>query len=223
MRKNIIIFTTVITLFCMNITAYASDNPRYMITKDYVIFEYVKYELIDNIITYNGMKYELRNNTLVSYDEEGYVNVIIIPTKEDLITDEKTINYLNGQVNNQLSDNRAVPSFVYDLPYSEKVPSGNYYFQTPAFNINRPGNKNNRFTILSIANISSGSTKKFTIGFLYCDALGKWNESEIVQDYDFGKLPLKIENASISQYGIFIIGATSGTPGFTYTVRLSKI
>lgn len=194
-------------------TVNASQGPAFLIENDYVIINYEKYELINNRITFDGLEYELQDNNFISYDEEGVLNVLPMPVAENQITDKAVLAELNRQIHNT----KAVPSVVINPPYTKVVPAGQWNSQSPYINI-RGG-----YTLLRVYNMPLGSNKRFSVHFIWGDEAGNWFKHQTYNDYDFGKLNyIKYSKFSTAAYGQFVLGNLYGTPGYTYTVSISK-
>lgn len=225
MKKNIFtILIVILTIFSVSsgVAVQALENsPAYFISENYVIIDYVKYNLINNKINYNGLEYELVDASLLAYDAQGVPNIIVLPVEENRITDETEIRELNSKIGIPSINTRAVPTNAKNLPYSATVPSGQWYVETPAVKIVDPTAY--RVTKLTLSNFPSLVTKRFSVSFRYCDSLGNWYIHSQVNDHDFGKVNyIRFQNLSTTRYGIFHIGSLYGEPTYKYTISRLK-
>lgn len=220
MKKKLIMFM-VTTLLIFGVgsgqSIKASDGPAYLIADDYIIINYEKYDLVDNKVIYDGLEFDLIDNNLVGYDKDGIQSIILLPVAENKITDKELVSDLNMQAFGTNNGTRVIPSQRVNLPYTGKVPYGEWSAQSPCLNL-LPG-----YAFLYISNMPLTANKTFSIGFTYCDIAGDWFSYKFHSNWDFSNgMPCKYQVDSSIVCGIISLGVLYGTPGFTYTVKHSK-
>ncbi|MGB4984658.1 MAG: hypothetical protein WBO70_02655 [Erysipelotrichaceae bacterium] len=142
MKKRILL-PLVVTLMMLcfgEICVMAEEiKPAFFIGDDYVIIEYVKYDLLDNKINYYGVEFELVEGNFVRNSGEGQIDIIPLPVVENRIKDIKTITSINAKIGVFDDVIRGLPSSTVNAPYSKIISAGNWYAETPYVNINIPG------------------------------------------------------------------------------------
>lgn len=226
--KNKRFFTTLLSLtialsnFATPIVAEEAQ-PVYEITDEYVFIDSVAYEIVDNTIEYDNMTYELQGYTLVAYEDDGSQIRLVLPVEQNEVTDPVKLAKINVMFEESNLPGRKIPSNPVDLPYSETVPEGEWYTETPFFNM--IVGKFYNFTYLTFKGLPS-SEKKFSIGFMYLDMYGKVYEDsdKFFPEYNLGSLNyLKIKNLSTMRYGVFQMGNLYGESSYTYTISLKNL
>lgn len=199
----------------------AEEQPRYAITEEVVIIDYVKYEIVDNTIQYEGKTYEIDDYKLITYDDNNDPIYFVLPVEQARVTDPEQIAILNAAIGKTDSLARAVPSSPVDLPYTANVAKGDYLTVTPAFNIIN-NSRFQRSTNLSLSNLPLSSDGRYYIIFSTCDVTGTWTSHEFHRNF-LGDPILKIANSSSMAYGMFTITNLydDPSPAYTYTVYLS--
>lgn len=221
-KKIIAIFLSmIIAISNFGILSYAKEEqPIYEITDEYVMIDSVKYELIDNTIQYNGNIYELQGSTLVTYDEKGPI-YLILPVEQNVIKDPKLIEKFYNTLENKNMLRGEIPSNPVSLPYSAEVPEGQWYTETPFFEI--IVDDFYRCTELTISNFSTNETL-FSLYFMYIDYRGVLVGDRFVTEFDFNRPgnSARFVNLSTSRYGLFQFSNLYGESSFTYTISLSN-
>lgn len=196
-------------------------NPAFFLAEDYVIIDYVKYNLVNNKVFYNGLEYELIDATLMAYDANGVPNVIVLPVEQNMIKDDERIRELNRSIG--LNARGSVPTKTVPLPFSATVAKGGWFAQSPYVRVNLPEQEFMKFTYITISNMPVSARKDFKFSMVYCDVFGNWYDSEYwnrnlsVLNY------IKIQNYTTLAYASFGIACLYGEPGFTYRITKGKI
>lgn len=201
------------------ITDEFSGQSMYEITDEFVVIDYISYPINNNCIVYEGVTYEVEGFNLVSHGEGDAITVLLLPVEETRITDENLIKLLNEE----LLRNSLLRSNV-TLPYSANVSSGQWYTETPVFNMIT--DQYYRYTNLTLTNFSAFANKEFSIGFVYGDSYGNWYTHSTNTYYNFGQdSSIKYLNFSSMRYGKFYIASLYGdpSPSYTYTISFSQL
>ena len=208
---------------CETATCAAEIQPRFAITDEAVIIDYVAYEIVDNTIEYNGKTYEIDNYMLVRHDDIGNPIYFPLPVEQAKVTDLAQLAELNASIGMGEPQNRATPSNPVSLPYTANVSKGDIYVISPDFII-KPGSAYYAFTNLELSNFSFGADKNFYIIFSACDAVGDWYSYDIRYDFSLDR-NLKFENYTHFIYGRFSITNLNDnpSPSYSYKIYLSEI
>lgn len=222
------LITTIIVILSLfllyNTDVYASDEiERYLITDEYVTIDYVKYPILNNTINYQGKIYKIENSILITTDNNGNETKLLLPFKENKVTDPEEIAELNRAVeitelNRTLEENITQNKFYLNsvnyLIYPTRVPSGQYLTRTPSFSYR---DRQAYYTRLQITDLPWNANKTFNIKFAIRDLSGEWIYHE--EDHDFTwDQTCDYLNYTSMDYGLFIITNLYDAPSYTYSV-----
>lgn len=144
-----------------------------------------------------------------------------MPVEQNLIKDEQKIKELNHSLGKDARGN--VPSNSVPLPYSATVAKGGWSAESPYVRINLPGQEFRAYTYVTITNMPLTARKDFKFGYLYCDAVGNWYDTEYwtknLSEINY----LKVQNFTTTAYAKFFIACLYGEPGFTYKTTKSNV
>ncbi len=216
-------------MLSLGTTVYAAEEqPQYAITDDAVIIDYVEYKIVNNTIQYDGEIYEIDGYTLVTYDDEGPI-YLVLPVEQNRVTDPDEIAELNASIGKGDPSSKAVPTNPLGLPYAASVAEGDYLTVTPTFNI-----INGSFqysTNLRISDLPGDplftnpehSTGIFYVIFSMCDETGRWYENAETTQNFLRDPTAKFQNLSSTRYGRFAITNLYGdpSPAYDYSVYLA--
>lgn len=229
MKKKLIIsvsllFTILLNAFPVSVKAFQYE-PEFLITNEYVIIEYEKYDLVDNKINYNNRVYELiDDNFFVSYDCDGTKNILTLPLENNKIKDKTRIKQLNDLVGINPNSQRAIPSTTVNPPYTKTLANDQWIETSPAVNVNMPGKPFYKVLSLKITGLAWNASKIFDVYGIYGDSAGNWYDLPSLKNHNFGSNNIvKWNNFSSTRYAILTFGNISGETGYTYTINRSTI
>lgn len=125
-KKFILALTLIIMVFAISDgkAIKADSDPAFLITENYIIIDHVKYDLVDNKISYKGLDFELIDAALVAYDEDEAANIFVLPVEQNRIKDKEKINELNALVGDSNITTRSIPTSTVNPPYTRVIPEG---------------------------------------------------------------------------------------------------
>lgn len=218
-----LLLVAILALNLSTVTSAIDEFPQYAITDTHVIIDHVLYEIIDNSIQYEGKKFMVEERTLVSYDENGQQTILFVPTEDKIIKDPILLAKLNAALGVTGLVTRGLPSIPIDLPYSAYVPEGQWYVETPCFNLIQ--GVYYRRVELKFTGLSIFDSRNFLVyGLFYNAATDSWysERREVTIGVTSLDNSLSFIDSSASNACMFTMTNLYGNPSPSYTYNVEK-
>ena len=175
---------SIVVLLCLTFALFPTpvigvEQDQFLLADNYVVIEYVKYNIVNSKITYNGKEFEKQGFVFISYDNDE-TEVMVLPIEQNRITDPDIVFALNARIG--LIDVNANEVVMTDYELNEAI---NRYFgnstQRSAISDYQSGSKTraipaNPVSLPYSSSVPSGQYSEITPAFTIPerDSSNKW-------------------------------------------------